>query len=75
MKHERHISLTGQSNFRDLGGYRTGDGRSLKWDQVYRSGRLVKLTDEDISRLEQLGVPWETVREDYCSPTNTGMMK
>ena len=46
----------GQSNFRDLGGYRNGDGRSLKWGRVYRSGRLVKLTDRDLERLEQLGI-------------------
>ncbi|UCC55009.1 MAG: tyrosine-protein phosphatase, partial [Anaerolineaceae bacterium] len=46
MNRKRHIDLVGQANFRDLGGYQTIDGRSLKWGQVYRSGRLVKLTDE-----------------------------
>ena len=56
MKHERHVSLTGQSNFRDFGGYRTVDGHSIKWGEVYRSGRLVKLTDDDLARLEQLGI-------------------
>ena len=56
MKHERHIALTGQPNFRDLGGYQTGDGRSVQWGQVYRSSRLVKLTDEDLARREQLGI-------------------
>lgn len=56
MKQKRHISLIGQSNFRDLGGYETVDGRSLKWGEVFRSGRLAKLTDEDIVRLEQLGI-------------------
>lgn len=56
MNHKRHIDLAGQANFRDLGGYQTIDGRSLKWGQVYRSGRLVKLTDEDLVRLEQLGI-------------------
>jgi protein-tyrosine phosphatase len=52
----RHILLTGQANFRDLGGYETGDGRSLKWGEVYRSGRLVRLTDNDLERLEQLRI-------------------
>ena len=27
---ERHVALDGQPNFRDLGGYRTQDGRSVK---------------------------------------------
>jgi protein-tyrosine phosphatase len=53
---ERHILLDGQTNFRDLGGYQAIDGRRVKWRQVYRSGRLVKLTDEDVALLESLGI-------------------
>ena len=56
MNHDRHVSLVGQSNFRDLGGYESVNGRSLQWGQVYRSGRLVKLTDADVTRLEALGI-------------------
>ena len=52
----RHIELQGQSNFRDLGGYETRDGRSMKWGEVYRSGRLPKLTEKDVARLESLGI-------------------
>lgn len=52
----RHIELQGQSNFRDLGGYETGDGRTVKWREVYRSGRLPKLTNEDVARLESLRI-------------------
>ena len=55
-EHARHIQLQGQSNFRDLGGYQTHDGRSVKWGEVYRSGRLPKLTDKDVDRLEGLGI-------------------
>jgi protein-tyrosine phosphatase len=54
--HMRHIELHGQSNFRDLGGYETGDGRTVKWGEVYRSGRLPKLTNEDVARLESLRI-------------------
>jgi protein-tyrosine phosphatase len=54
--HTRHIELQGQSNFRDLGGYETRDGRSVKWGEVYRSGRLPNLTDEDVARLESLRI-------------------
>ena len=32
------------------------DGRIVKWGQVYRSGRLVKLSDNDVARLDQLGI-------------------
>ena len=52
----RHIDLEGQPNFRDLGGYETVDGRTVKWGQVYRSGELPRLTDADVARLEKLGI-------------------
>jgi protein-tyrosine phosphatase len=52
----RHIDLEGQTNFRDLGGYETADGRRVKWGEVYRSGELHSLTDADLARLESLGI-------------------
>lgn len=52
----RHVPLDGQSNFRDLGGYETADGRTVKWGQVYRSGQLPKLTGTDVGVLETLGL-------------------
>lgn len=51
---KRHIPLEGQSNFRDIGGYKTTDGRTVKWGQVYRTGELPRLTDEDIAVLKNL---------------------
>ncbi|MDR1728040.1 MAG: tyrosine-protein phosphatase [Acidobacteriota bacterium] len=53
---QRQVKLDGQDNFRDLGGYRTADGRHVKWGQVYRAGQLSKLSDADVARLEKLGV-------------------
>ncbi len=53
---ERQLPLEGTPNFRDLGGYETFDGRRLKWGQLYRSGRLSRLTDTDLHRLERLGL-------------------
>ncbi len=41
----RRVELDGQSNFRDIGGYKTSDGRVVKWGEVYRSGELHKLSD------------------------------
>ena len=52
----RHVPLDGQSNFRDIGGYETADGRSVKWGEVYRSGELHKLSDSDVAKLDALGV-------------------
>jgi len=42
--HSRHIELEGEPNFRDLGGYKTADGKTVKWGQIYRSGKLSNLT-------------------------------
>jgi len=53
---QRHVPLEGQPNFRDLGGYQTSDGRTVIWGQVFRSGELPELTDEDVARLESLGL-------------------
>jgi protein-tyrosine phosphatase len=53
---DRHISLEGQSNFRDIGGYMTSDGRSIKWMKVFRSGRLSGLSGADVGRLDELGI-------------------
>jgi len=55
-KNKRHIGLEGQANFRDLGGYQTIDDRTVKWGQVFRSGRLPKLTDDDVQSLADIGI-------------------
>jgi protein-tyrosine phosphatase len=53
---DRHVALDGQPNFRDIGGYKTTDGRQVKWGQVYRSGELPRLSDSDVARLGDLGI-------------------
>jgi len=55
-KDKRHVSLEGQSNFRDVGGYQASDGRRVKWGEVYRSGELHKLSDADVEKLDALGI-------------------
>src|SRR6266576_451886 len=52
----RHFNLAGASNFRDLGGYRTTDGRAVRWLQIFRSNHLGHLTEADI---EVLSLPIE----------------
>ena len=53
---DRHLNLSGASNFRDLGGYPTADGRTVRWRQIFRSNHLGHLTDDDATVLRQLGV-------------------
>lgn len=50
------VRLEGQPNFRDLGGYETADGRRIKSGEVYRSGELSHLNDEDVAKLDALGI-------------------
>jgi len=52
----RHLNLAGASNFRDLGGYLTRDGRTVRWRQIFRSNHLARLTDNDAAILRALGV-------------------
>jgi protein-tyrosine phosphatase len=53
---DRHVPLSGQPNFRDLGGYVARDGRSVKWRVVYRSGELSQLSEDDVRKLGLLGI-------------------
>lgn len=52
----RQVSLSGASNFRDLGGYRGLDGRRLQWGKLYRSAHLAHLTQQDLDQLQKLGI-------------------
>ncbi|MEV5548295.1 tyrosine-protein phosphatase [Streptomyces sp. NPDC052309] len=52
----RHIALQGAVNVRDLGGYRTEQGRQVRYGQVYRGDSLSELTDSDVSTLAALGL-------------------
>ena len=53
---ERTLALLSGVNFRDVGGYRTTDGRAVRWGQVYRAGSLAELTDADVAALGALGL-------------------
>jgi len=52
----RHLNLAGASNFRDLGGYLTRDGRTVRWRQIFRSNHLAHLTSDDAAIVRALGV-------------------
>lgn len=51
---ERHLPMTGGYNFRDLGGFRTTDGRYVKWGKIIRSDDLFHLTEVDLHYLSSL---------------------
>ncbi len=55
----RQLPMVGQSNFRDLGGYKTKDGRRVKWGLVFRSGKCNSLTEDDLAYLAT--IPLKTV--------------
>lgn len=64
---ERHVEFERLHNFRDLGGYRAADGRTVRWGTLYRADSLGKLVGGDWERFLELGIgtvidlryPWE----------------
>jgi protein-tyrosine phosphatase len=53
---ERHIALEGAVNFRDLGGYRTDEGRRTRWRVLFRADGLSELTEPDLTVLREIGI-------------------
>jgi len=53
---DRRVELEGEHNFRDLGVYQTSDNKAVKRGLLYRSGTLYKLTPEDLTQFEELGI-------------------
>ncbi|WP_327413429.1 tyrosine-protein phosphatase [Streptomyces sp. NBC_01233] len=52
----RQIPLQGAVNVRDIGGYRTWTGGTVRQGLVYRSDALSKLTDADVTTVSGLGL-------------------
>lgn len=53
---ERFLHVADVVNFRDIGGYHTADGRTVKRGRVYRSGKLDVMTGEGRATLGAMGV-------------------
>lgn len=70
----RVLPLEGGHNFRDLGGYATEDGRTVKWGEVFRSGVMSGLTPADYDYLSGMGIKvicdFRTSQERASEPTN-----
>jgi protein-tyrosine phosphatase len=52
----RKLTFAGCVNFRDLGGYRAADGRSIRWRQLFRADGLTRLDEDDCAQLADIGL-------------------
>lgn len=53
---DRFIALPGSINFRDFGGYRTEDGRQVRWRKLFRCGSLAMMTEPAHRSFADLGI-------------------
>lgn len=53
---ERALPLEQGSNFRDIGGYVTKDGKVVRWGRAFRSGAQPLLTPADLALVDQLHI-------------------
>lgn len=56
---ERHLPMEGGYNFRDLGGFKTKEGKYTKWGKLFRSDDLNHLTENDLNYLAS--IPMNTI--------------
>ncbi|KXK63189.1 protein tyrosine phosphatase [Micromonospora rosaria] len=76
----RRIPFSAMFNFRDVGGYRGHDGRTVRWQRLYRSDSLHRIDDTDREAFAALGVrtvvdlrrPYEVTRDGRV-PDFTGL--
>lgn len=53
---ERNLPVPGVHNFRDIGGYATTTGHTIRWGQVYRAADFADLTPAGHAYLQHLGL-------------------
>ena len=53
---KREVKLQGAINFRDIGGYKTKDGKEVKWGKIFRSAEINRLTTSDLEKLASLKI-------------------
>jgi protein-tyrosine phosphatase len=54
MEKKRILPIEGAYNFRDLGGYKGANGRTVKWNTIIRASDFPNLSKADIAYLERL---------------------
>lgn len=69
---QRVVRMQGTVNFRDVGGYKTKDGKKVVWGKVFRSADVSRLTDQDLTVLEQKHIhtviDFRGVKESAAAP-------
>lgn len=72
----RWISVDGVGNVRDMGGWKTASGKTVKYGMLYRGRKLEDVTEEGIATIKQLGLKTELdiryASQKYQTP-GTGM--
>ena len=53
---ERRLIMDASPNFRDLGGLKTSDGRTVKWGKLFRCGDMGKLSERDLHAVAEAGI-------------------
>ncbi len=53
---DRQLGFSGSFNFRDLGGYATTDGRTIRWRTLFRADAVHRLDDTELDQLADLGL-------------------
>lgn len=72
----RWIKIDGTGNVRDMGGWKTESGKTVKYGMLYRGQKLENVTEEGIADIKQLGLKTELdlryASQKYQTP-GTGM--
>ena len=55
----RWIQIDGTGNVRDMGGWKTSSGKTVKYEMLYRGQRLENVTVNGIATIKQLGLKTE----------------
>lgn len=70
---ERLINLEMGSNFRDIGGYKTNNGKFVKWGKIYRTGATSMLNESDLEIVKSLKIKelidLRSIEERVLAPT------
>ena len=54
--HSRTLAFASNYNFRDVGGYAAGEGRTVRWRRLFRADSLHRLAGDDLAAFTALGV-------------------
>jgi protein-tyrosine phosphatase len=53
---DRRVPLANVFNFRDLGGYPVGNGRTTQWGRIFRADGLHRLAGDDLDVIDGIGI-------------------